>query len=90
MADDKAFKEGLQLLEDELAKMAGHMQSAYQSATTAVDICGQLSGMLNVCDHTEPMRTGYYKSDKPGMVRFWCKGCQSEQEIVDPSDEGES
>lgn len=68
--------------------MAGFMQQAYQSATNIVEIATELGAMIDnqVCQHPANMRTGYWKSPNPGMVKFWCKGCQAEQEIPDPSD----
>ena len=83
MTDEKArlLHEGLSDLSDQLASMAGHMQSAYDVAVKAVDKLREIQSLSVVCNHESEHRTGYYKTKTPGMLAFWCKGCQTEQLI---------
>ena len=83
MTDEQArlVHEGLDKIDDRLTMMAGHMQGAYTAASEAVEILNRVKASIIICEHTDEMRTGYYKSNIDGMIAFWCKGCQSEQVI---------
>ena len=77
----QSVKEALAEVSNRLTTCLGHIQQNFNEVQECLGVLKEAGMTIQVCDHQEQMRTGYYKVDKAGFYAFWCKGCQSEQLI---------